>query len=395
MLNIFFRKVRFFFIVLFFVFSSLSFVTYLNYTHKLSLIDNDNSILNFFKPKYRSYIVINESFLNDFHNLTQQINSLYIETPGLSESVNKNPDFVSFIYPYQHNTFIFNDNYYIYKIPGSTDKFNLCKVHVEIIKNFFEENKKIFCHQQEEIDTYSIIITSNKKQINVEDINNFFINEYKNIFKKAFARAKQFNPSLKKDAQMRHQFEADASITSSFAKSASEIKLLKSNILKINIEKNNLININNKKYQIIKFDDLLKDYNSFCMSQLPMCLKIIQFYQQHDYNKILNNDLELNKLVQYIVDVDLLLNQNLEKKIILETTQFKINLVNERIKIIDDLLNSDFSNFSRNAIQLKKVDIHNNHLFFIFIILFSFSLMITFVIFFILFFNKQYAQKVN
>ena len=46
--NIFFKEVRLFFVTFFFIFSTLGFITYLNYTDKLSPIDNHNSVLNFF-----------------------------------------------------------------------------------------------------------------------------------------------------------------------------------------------------------------------------------------------------------------------------------------------------------------------------------------------------------
>lgn len=395
MLNFFFRKVRLFLIILFLVFSSLSFITYLNYTGKLSSTDTHNSILNFFKPKYQHYILVNSSYLDKFLNLTKQIIVVYQKTPGLYESFKENIDLVKFNHQYAYNTFVFNENYYSYPLPGESEEYQLCKAHTKIIKKLFKENEKVFCNLLGEINTHNIVIVSNKKKINVEEINIFFINEYVNLYKRAFARVRQINPTIKKNAEIYLQIEKDSKLSAIFFNLTSEVELLKNNFLQINFEKNKLLNINNEKYQIIKFNELLKDYDSFCKSQLPMCPKIIQFYQRPNYNKIINNDSELNSLIQYVIDIDFLPNQILTKKIISDTTEFKMNLINERYKLINVLLNSDFNNFSRDAIQFQSVKIKNNHLILVCIILFAFSLMISFIIFFILSINELYRRKIN
>lgn len=292
MLNFFFRKVRLFLIILFFVFSSLSFISYLNYTHKLSSIDHHNSILDFFKPKYQHYILVNSIYTYKFQNLRRQITSLYVSTPGLLESFNQNNDLVNFGYPYLYNTFIFNEDYYFYSSPQETDPYKLCKVHVKIIKNYFKENEKLFCHKLKEIDTYSIIIISNKKKINVDEINNLFIKEYVNLYKKAFAKIRLINPTIKKNAELHAQAE--------------------------------------------------RDMNIYLNSQ----------------------------------------NLDLKKKDIQTAYESKINLINERYKVINNLLNSDLNNFSMEAIQFQSVEIKNNHLVVLSIMLFVFSSMISFIIFF-------------
>lgn len=309
MLNFFFRKVRLLLIILFFVFSSLSFITYLNYTGKLSSIDTHNSILNFFKPKYQHYILVNGSYIYKFHNLTQQIISVYRTAPGLSESFNDNNDLVKFGHPYPYNTFVFNEDYYYYSTSQESEAYKLCKVHLQIIKNYFKQNEKLFCHKRREIDTYSIVIISNKKKINVVEINNHFIKEYVNLYKKAFAKVRLINPIIKKNAELYIQVERDTYITSVFGKSAIE--------------------------------------------------------------------------------------QDLITKDIANTYEFKINLINERYKVINNLLNSDLNNFSMEAIQFQSVEIKNNHLVLVSIMLFVFSLMISFVIFFLLSINRLYNHKKN
>lgn len=398
MLNIFFRKVRFFFIILFFVFSSLSFVTYLNYTHNLSSIDNDNSILNFFKPKYQHYILVNRSYIYKFQNLTRQINSVYRTTPGLSESFSNNSDLVKFDNPYLYNTFVFNEDYYYYSTPQESDASKLCKAHVQIIKNYFKQNEKLFCHNRREVDTYSIVIISNKNKINVEEINNLFVKEYVNLYKKAFAKILKINPEIKKNAELHIQAERDLYINSVFSKLTLENDLLKKLILQINVEKSKLLSVNNEKYPLITLEDLLKDYNSFCKAELstfPICQTIVQFYERPIYKKIINNNSEIDKFTQHLNDVVYSHNQNLVMKDIQSNYEFKRNLINDRYKIINNLLNSDLNNFSKEAIQFQLVEIKNNHLVLVSIMLLVFSLMISFVIFFLLSINRLYKHKIN
>lgn len=398
MLNIFFRKVRFFFIILFFVFSSLSFVTYLNYTHNLSSIDNDNSILNFFKPKYQHYILVNSSYIYKFQNLTRQINSVYRTNPGLSESFSNNSDLVKFDNPNLHNTFVFNEDYYYYSTPQESDASKLCKVHVQIIKKYFKQNEKLFCHNRREINTYSIVIISNKNKINVEEINNFFVQEYVNLYKKAFAKILKINPTIKKNAELHIQNKRDEYLNLLFSKLTLENDLLKKLILQINVEKSKLLSVNNEKYPLITLEDLLKDYNSFCKSELstfPLCQTIVQFYQRPIYKKIINNNSEIDKFSQYANDAVYSRNQNLVMKDIHSNYEFNINLINGRYKIVNNLLNSDLNNFSKEAIQFQLVEIKNNHLVLVSIMLLVFSLMISFVIFFLLSINRLYKHKIN
>jgi hypothetical protein len=398
MLNFFFRKVRLFLIILFFVFSSLSFITYLNYTGKLSSIDTHNSILNFFKPKYQYYILVNGSYIYKFHNLTQQIISVYRTTPGLSESFNNNNDLVKFGNPYPYNTFVFNEDYYYYSTSQESEAYKLCKVHLQIIKNYFKQNEKLFCHKRREIDTYSIVIISNKKKFNVAEINNLFIKEYVNLYKKAFAKVRLINPIIKKNAELYIQVERDTHITSVFGKSALENDLLKKSFLQINVDKFKLLDANNEKYQLTTFEDLLKDYVYFCASEFPTfptCLTLLQFYQKPIYKKIINNNSEIDKLIQHVNVVVYSRNQDLIMKDIVKTYEFKINLINDRYKLINNLLNSDLNNFSMEAIQFQSVEIKNNHFVLVSIMLFVFSLMFSFIIFFLLSINRLYNHKKN
>jgi hypothetical protein len=60
-----------------------------------------------------------------------------------------------------------------------------------------------------------------------------------------------------------------------------------------------------------------------------------------------------------------LFNNNLQKKIIYDYTIFEINLMNERYEIINNLLNTDLNNFSREAIQFQSTKQKTNHLFII------------------------------
>jgi hypothetical protein len=399
MLNYFFRKIRLFLIILFFVISSLSFISYLNYTNKLSSIDNHNSILNFFKPKYQHYILVNRSYVYKFHNLTQQIINLYVTTPGLAESFNKKTIFFGkFDNPQLDNPFIFNEDYYSYSVPADAEGYRLCKIHVKIIKNYFKQNEKLFCQKLKEIDTYSIIIISNKKKINVDEINNFFIKEYVNLYKKAFTKIRLINPTIKKNAELHAQAERDIYVNSVFSKLSLDNDLLKKLILQINVERIKLLSVNNEKYQIITLEDLLKDYTSFCKSEsliLPICQTIVQFYNRPIYKKIINNNLEIDKFAQYLNVVVYSQNPDLKKKDIQNTYELKINFINMRYKLINNLLNSDLNNFSMEAIQFQSVEIKNNHLVLVSIVLFVFSLMISFIIFFFLSINRLYKHKIN
>jgi hypothetical protein len=315
MSNIFFRKVRLFFVIFFFIFSTLGFITYLNYTDKLSPIDNHNSVLNFFKPHYQHSISINNGFINEFDSLTERIKTIYVQTDGLNQASKTTLDK---LINSKINNFIFDNDYYFYPLPGETDNYRLCKVHAKIMKNFFKENKVVFCDIKIEIDTYNILIISNKKKINFEDMNNFFVDEYKRIHKQAFDKIRQINPNIKKDGEIFLQIIRDSKIASNISS---------------------------------------------------------QIFELDSESKLFNN--------------------NLQKKIIYDSTIFAINLMNERYEIINNLLSTDLNNFSREAIQFQSTKQKTNHLFIISILLFGFSLMISFVITFIISANKLYKQSAN
>jgi len=176
------------------------------------------------------------------------------------------------------------------------------------------------------------------------------------------------------------------------------LHVLKKLILQINVEKSKLLSVNNEKYPLITLEDLLKDYNSFCKAELStftICQTIVQFYERPIYKKIINNNSEIDKFTQHVNDVVYSHNQNLVMKDIQSNYEFKRNLINDRYKIINNLLNSDLNNFSKEAIQFQLVEIKNNHLVLVSIMLLVFSLMISFVIFFLLSINRLYKHKIN
>lgn len=368
MLSIFFKKIRFFFIIFFFTFLALGFITYLNYTNKLLQNDNHNSLLNYFKPRYQHYILVNNSFIDQFYSLTERIKYIYNSTDGLNQA-SKEPLYKLFLTK-KHNTFIFDNDYYLFSL-NESDDFRLCKISAKIIKNFLKENEVLFCNNTQYPYTHEIVIISSKKQINIKDLNDSFVKEYKNLYYKAFARIRQINPSIKKDGEIFLQLNSNAM---SFNQNFLKIDLLKKK------------SFNNQKYEIIKFDVLLKDYEQFCITDLLICPDIIQFYQRPIYKKIINDDLELKNLLQYKIDIDLLANENLQKKKI----AFGMKIINERYEIINNLLNTNFNDFSSEAIQHQLTKLKNNHLIIISILLFGFSFMISLVIFFIISVNKLY-----